>query len=186
MTKLSNMLCLIFAVVSWSGNAPAQTTLDGVYLTKPVHSALTAHIASAIMTSAPRVGFNEKDTMTLVTGALDGSLKIKDYAGQGPVVSTVVAETSAGNVQFRNAVQLDAIQRVASLSSQSAFLENFATVKLDVKPVPPRDYKVVINGEDCEATERALYRVPAGDTAVLVNRTGKPNCSWSGQNSRWG
>jgi hypothetical protein len=176
------VLFLIAAIITmWSIVAVAQSNSQGVYLTKSVRSALAAEIANSIAATAPRVGFNEKETTALVTGARDGSLKFRDYTGPYPAAGAVFAETSLGDVQFRNAVQLDTIQRIASISSHSAFLEKFATVRLDVMPVPPRDYKVIINGEDCPATERSLYRVPAGDTAVNVTRIGKPACAWSGQ-----
>jgi hypothetical protein len=39
---------------------------------------------------------------------------------------------------------------------------------------------VAINGEDCPATERGLYKVPAGPVMVRVVRTGKPPCVWNG------
>jgi hypothetical protein len=62
----------------------------------------------------------------------------------------------------------------------NSFLERFPTIRIVVQPTPPRDYSVSINGEDCPATEKSLYKVPAGVIEVRVERPGKPPCVWSG------
>jgi hypothetical protein len=62
----------------------------------------------------------------------------------------------------------------------SGWLEKFPTIRLIVQPAPPRDYSVAINGEDCPATERGLYKVPSGSVEVRVVRAGKPPCVWTG------
>jgi hypothetical protein len=62
----------------------------------------------------------------------------------------------------------------------NTWLVRFPTIRLIVQPAPPRDYRVAINGEDCPATERGLYKVPAGPVMVRVVRTGKPPCVWNG------
>src|SRR5262245_59999176 len=44
------------------------------------------------------------------------------------------------------------------------WMARFPTIYLIVQPIPPRDYSISINGENCPATERSLYKVPAGPT----------------------
>ena len=61
------------------------------------------------------------------------------------------------------------------------WLEKFPTIRLIVQPAPPRDYSVAINGEECPATERSLYKVPYGAVEVRVVRSGKPPCVWTGR-----
>jgi len=68
-----------------------------------------------------------------------------------------------------------------NLTILNGWLERFPTIHLSVQPVPPRDYNVTINGEDCPSTERGLYKVPFGHVEVRVERTGKPLCQWNGQ-----
>ena len=91
-----------------------------------------------------------------------------------------MARTSTASVTFRNEDQGKLFRQLTGRASYVSFIERYATVRLDVTPIPPRDYKVVINGEDCPATERAVYRVVPGAVAVEVTRIGKPACNWSG------
>jgi hypothetical protein len=66
--------------------------------------------------------------------------------------------------------------------SQTAWtwMARFPTIHLIVQPTPPRDYEVTINRENCPATERSLYKVPAGPIELRVERSGKAPCLWSG------
>jgi hypothetical protein len=92
----------------------------------------------------------------------------------------------------RNFVKVAVTQEATGLMSRSTsreeltralsgWLERFPTIHLVVQPAPPRDYSVAINGEDCPATERGLYKVPFGSVEVRVVRTGRPPCVWSGK-----
>jgi hypothetical protein len=69
-------------------------------------------------------------------------------------------------------------------NSISISLESFPTIHISVDPIPPRDFKVSINGEDCPATEAGLYKVPVGSAQVSVVRSGKTPCTWSGSMAR--
>jgi hypothetical protein len=66
----------------------------------------------------------------------------------------------------------------------AGFFENYATIRLTVSPAAPRDYKVIINGEKCPITSKAVYLVPPGKVRVTVTRAGKPPCAWAGTVSR--
>ena len=59
-------------------------------------------------------------------------------------------------------------------------MEKFSTIKLEVQPAPPRDYKVVVNGEECPATEEGVYKVLPGDSSINVSRPNLPVCQWRG------
>jgi hypothetical protein len=48
------------------------------------------------------------------------------------------------------------------------WMARFRTIRLIVQPTPPRDYTILISGEDCLATERSLYKVPDGFVTVRV------------------
>ena len=61
------------------------------------------------------------------------------------------------------------------------WLEKYPVIRIVVQPAPPRDYKVSINGQDCPATEKGLYKVPIGIVDVRIQREGKPPCVWSGR-----
>lgn len=172
--------CLLSVMLATYSNAAAAQSQE-TYLTKAVRSALAAEMAEKIAAVASKVGFDATETTALAAGARDGSLKLSTRPEFNQVAGGVVAETSVGRVQFSSTFQLDAILRALSASSYDSFLHEFPTIRLEVKPTPPRDYKVVINGEDCPATESGLYRVPPGDTTVNVTRADKPACTWSGQ-----
>jgi hypothetical protein len=59
------------------------------------------------------------------------------------------------------------------------FLRKFPAVRVTVRPVPPIDYTVAINGQDCPP-DVGVYKVHVGAVEVRVVRTGKPPCTWKG------
>jgi len=67
-----------------------------------------------------------------------------------------------------------------SVQSATAFFEKYSTIKLIVNPAPPRDYKVIVNGEECPATEAGTYKVMPGESVVNATRPSKPQCEWHG------
>ena len=60
-----------------------------------------------------------------------------------------------------------------------AILEKLPTIHLTVQPVPPIDYTVAINGQDCPP-DRGAYKVPVGGFEIQVVRSGKPPCLQKG------
>jgi hypothetical protein len=62
----------------------------------------------------------------------------------------------------------------------SGFLWKLPTIVLHVQPIPPKNYQVRINGENCPLTDQAKYLVPPGATVVEVTFPGKKACKWSG------
>ena len=153
--------------------AQSTNTVD-IFLTKPVKDQLSVQISERFKAEAQKVGFSQQETAIVAKGFADQSLRQVPGGAWGGVVS------SGGRLNFRNPQQAAYIEFVSNPATYTNFLERYATVQLDVRPIPPRDYKVVINGEPCEATERAVYRVLPGSVTVEVTRIGKPPCSWKG------
>jgi hypothetical protein len=56
------------------------------------------------------------------------------------------------------------------------WLQHFPTIRVIVQPTPPKDFLLTINGEQCPATEKAIYRVPAGAVTIRVWREGGAPC----------
>jgi len=62
----------------------------------------------------------------------------------------------------------------------SFWIRKYPSIHLQVRPSPPEDYKISINGEDCPPTDGGLYKVLVGSATVRVERMGRPPCSWTG------
>jgi hypothetical protein len=173
------LFLLLGVLTMHSGLAIAQSDIRSAYLTKPVRVVFSNVMAERIATIAPQVGFNTIETRALAEGIRNGSLTFIRPQGDF-VAGNIVAQTATDRVEFRTPIQVDTIQQALNVSTYRPLLQKYATVRLEVKPVPPRDYKVEINGEDCPATVQGLYVVPPGTTAVKASRIGKTDCVWSG------
>lgn len=64
----------------------------------------------------------------------------------------------------------------ATASSTGGFVKRLPIILLAVSPVPPRDYRVRINGSEYEATEASKYGVMPGAVDIVVVRSGRPQC----------
>jgi hypothetical protein len=144
----------------------------GVFNTALVRFHMTLRAHDKFVRSAPSVGFKPNQIAIVAAGIKDQSLESLPGGQWGRV------KTSYGEFAFQSAAQSKLV--IAAADQDGLFLQTFAIIRLEVKPVPPRDYRVNINGEDCPATERALYRVLPGSTNVSVLRKGKPTCNWVG------
>ena len=168
------VLCATLAI---PGAVPAHAqTLDpdGVYVTKPAQEQRVRLLASDIARAAPKLEFDAASTTMLTKGVRDSSLTLEwDQGGQ-------LVKTSDGTVRAKRPDQSSFLTTIIYLQTANVYPERFSTVRVEVVPAPPRDYKVVINGEDCTATERGIYRVVPGRVAVEVTRTPKPACAWKG------
>jgi hypothetical protein len=150
----------------------------GVYLTEPVKRQFPQYQASLFSDKAAGLGSENKDALT--AALRESRVKLFPGGAHGSIAFT----DHIGNVTHTQPVQGQETNYIASLfswSTFSAFLEKFATVHLTVQPAPPRDYKVEINGDDCDATDQGLYVVMPGRTTVDVTRPQKPACNWSGE-----
>ena len=101
-------------------------------------------------------------------------------AGTASNDGTTAAAGSSTDTTSATGDVLAALETATGFNAFSMFLESWATIKVSVVPVPPRDYAVSINGEDCTVTERSEYKVEPGEVFVKVSRAGKAECTWSG------
>ncbi|MCJ2079888.1 hypothetical protein [Methylobacterium sp. J-090] len=65
-------------------------------------------------------------------------------------------------------------------ASVGGFLDALANIQIKVRPLPPRDYIVTINGRSYPASERSIYAIPPGIVQISVSRKGKHPCQWAG------
>ncbi len=167
----------IVAVTAVGGTSHAQTSAQTAGPGSPEASAvanelqgwskrtgviLTETASAYIHNAATAAGGS---TTTTVTG---GSI------GGGPVGAVV------GGVQSSTGVVTGGLIPRLNLNVIGPALEALPTVKIVVKPVPPRDFEVNINGKNYPATEKALYGVAPGTVAVTVTRKGRRPCVWNG------
>lgn len=59
-------------------------------------------------------------------------------------------------------------------------MKSYPRIHISVQPTPPIDYTIIINDRR-EGPEKSIFVVPMGDVTVIVQRTGKPPCSWTGK-----
>jgi hypothetical protein len=171
----------VFAQVNATTSINEWERQTGVYVTKAVRAQFPKYQAEQFDRAAATTGFQRADQ---IAGALRSS-KVKIYSHghiADSAVGHAVLEDESGHP---NQLQLTGDQRralfeVFGTDFVASFVEKFATIRLDVVPVPPRDYRVVINGESCPATLKGLYKVPPGSTEVNVTRVKKPPCNWNG------
>jgi hypothetical protein len=132
----------------------------GIYVTRSVREQFPSYQADEF---AKRTSMSDSKNREQIAGAIRRS-QVQISAG------FAVWRNDEGQIQR---IPLDQNSNVFNSATFSAFVDKFATVHLTVKPVPPRDYQVVINGESCPATIRGLYRVSPGTTVVNVTRPKK-------------
>jgi hypothetical protein len=150
---------------------------------KQVHvtNSLRNFVHGVVGSQAPNSGVKVTPPVRETNGRVS-----RQIAPQTPESAQIQAATKKATEVLGQATE-EAREEVAkgrptlNLTILDGWLERFPTIHLIVQPVPPRDYNVTINGEDCPTTERGLYKVPFGRVEVRVERTGKPSCLWNGQ-----
>ena len=60
------------------------------------------------------------------------------------------------------------------------YAKEIADIHVLVKPTPPRDYMVFINGARYDASKLSKYGYPPGPVEVIVRRVGKKDCIFRG------
>lgn len=174
-------------VVFLGATASAQTGMeygpDGAYLTIPVRKAVAQARANEFARAASSVGFTPKETRFVAEAIREGKLSTTVVAGatQTASVSTQTFKTPQGDVKTNTRQQVALITAGMQTIADSSFFETYATVHITVVPAPPRDYKIVINGEDSPPTEKSIYKVLPGKTTVSVSRASKQPCAWTGR-----
>src|SRR5262249_1648267 len=155
----------------------------GVYLTATAENNLRRQIGNDFVKNVP-AGFSSNPSAFANAVAFG-----KIYSVGSGRVRWYVPNLEEGSNSLDDApakIPADATPSVRYLFSfttverLNTYLQKFSTIKINVEPVPPRDYAVVINGENCPATEKGEYKVMPGESTVKVTRPPKPSCDWSG------
>jgi hypothetical protein len=176
-------------VVFLGATASAQTGIeygpDGAYLTVPVRKAVAQARAKEFARAASSVGFTPKETRFAAEAIREGKLYRDTTAASGTTKAasgwTQTFKTPQGDVKTNTRQQVGLIEAGMQAVADNTFFETYATIHITVVPASPRDYKIVINGEDCPPTEKSIYKVLPGKTTVSVSRASKQPCAWTGR-----
>jgi hypothetical protein len=149
----------------------------GVYLTAPVAESYRRTAANKFAEGAANAGFSNFEAKSFSDGMVRDEIRFEPGGPSGWIVSKgagarIAAEPGSSKAGY--------LLSIATVQSATAFLEKYSTIKLIVKPAPPRDYKVTVNGEECPATEAGIYKVMPGESVVKATRPSKPQCDWHG------
>jgi len=149
----------------------------GVYLTAPVADSYRRTAAAKFSEGAAQAGFTSFETKSFSDGMVMDDIRFEPGGKSVWIVSRAAGTRIAAEPGPSKAGYLLSF---ASAQSATTFLERYSTIKLIVKPAPPRDYKVIVNGENCPATESGIYKVMPGESVVKAARPSKPQCDWHG------
>src|SRR5262245_34351879 len=176
---MKRTMSTVFSIVVTllSSSAFSQTFTDrtwnaaGIYVTRPVYAELTRLIendvvrrASANLSAVERERLRAEIRSANVLTAVDPGWKVA-------TTTTTSQEAS---------VITGSISEALSYAQVGFYIRTYPRVQLDIQPVPPRDYKVLINGEQCPATMESQYAIRSGKVSVVVTRDPKPPCRWEG------
>ena len=168
-------------LLCWCAAAFAQAAKDltpaGAFITAPVREKLGQARASEFAKAASSAGFTSKETRLIAGGLRDADIKVVDPSAKA---WRQTFKTPHGSVTVSTIEQAGLIRRAMGYLPYETFFNEYALIRLVVRPRAPHDYNVVINGEACPTTAKATYLVPPGKATVAVTRAGKPACAWSG------
>ena len=176
-------------VVFLGATASAQTSVeygpDGAYLTAAVRKSVAQARANEFARAASSVGFTPKETRFVAEAIREGKLSRDTTAVTGATQTASVLvqtfKTPQGDVKTNTRQQAALITAGMQTIADSSFFETYAIVHITVVPAAPRDYKIVVNGEDSPPTEKSIYKVLPGKTTVSVSRSSKQPCAWTGR-----
>jgi hypothetical protein len=204
------VMALTMLVVGGLGSTSAQTKGDsfgkpgGIYLTSPVRHNYRVYLAKAFADGAEEAGFSRQETRAISQVFLDEAARLPGVPGgsysnlDSGHSSSETHESNLGDVyadvygkgypqccsEGQSLGEAHSVEKgsflLRTFHAASDFLEQFSTIKLVVQPAPPRDYKVIINGEECPATEAGIYKVLPGDSVIDATRPSKQKCEWHG------
>jgi hypothetical protein len=147
----------------------------GVYATAPVRESYRRAAAAEFAKGATQAGFQDFEVKSFSNGMVTGEIKISS-GGKAGTITTGNAAVRVGE----DPTKANYLLSFRSAKSVGTYLERYSTIKLIVRPAPPRDYNVLVNDERCPATEEGIYKVMPGISKVNVSRAQKPRCDWQG------
>ena len=147
----------------------------GEFLTSQARKRINDELVREIA-SNPELSREGKELTTILLRQV-GQVEVRAVPGEGAVIISPMAIYAP--VRIRPAAE----RFFASLFSPQGLaprINVLPLIEISVRPAPPRDYTIMINGERCPPTERSAYRVEPGPVTVKVERQGKPTCDWRG------
>jgi hypothetical protein len=161
-------IALIFAVKAASAQpieqrlhqvTEAWTKETGIYVPRAVRKEYIEGISNQIARDV-----SEREASATVVKKWDPSVRAEAWRTKKDQVADTATLTA------------NALDRLATLRAVGFWLERYPTIRVIVRPTPPKDFLLTINGELCPATEKAMYRVPIGAVTIRVWRQGSAPC----------
>jgi hypothetical protein len=152
----------------------------GVYLTPTAERNFRTTIASDFAAGAGQAGFSGPQIPAFANAIAFGKIYSVGGGRSGYYVANSPNPGETTSIPGDKAPAVSFLFSFITNEKFNIYLQKFSTIKITVDPVPPRDYGVVINGDNCPATEKGEYKVMPGASIVKVTRATKPSCEWRG------
>ncbi len=175
------LVCAAAVLLCLCAAAAAQSAKDftpvGAFITAPVAKELGEAREREFSKAASSAGFTSRETRIIARGLREATIALVDPPA---AAWRQTFKTPQGSVTVTTIEQAGLIRRAMGYLPYETFFDQYAVIRIAVRPRGPRDYNVVVNGEACPTTAKATYLVPPGKATVGVTRPGKPPCAWSG------
>lgn len=185
------LLGLVLAVPAGARNSPDGTTPSGTPLEKTEPGAERAQIAIKDMLdqlekeeedgAAYSQSLRDEITVSKKSQIASQLKKIVNSNYNIGIASALPNKNpSAGSSMFNDLTSYWDSIRYSYLPTIRTQMKSYPRIQISVQPTPPIDYTIIINDRP-EGPEKSIFVVPMGDVTVIVQRTGKPPCSWTGR-----
>lgn len=163
------------------------TAITGIVVTESAKKQVAEGLARQFSDNGEAAGFTKTEVEVLskkitsheplmVIGSLmRDNIKTTEF---GKILGDFDAKS--GTIDFRSPRQETLVWQTFDARRILEVLNKLPTLNIIVKPVPPRDYKISINDQEVQVTEKSEYGVPSGKIKVSVSRAGKAPCNWAG------
>lgn len=153
---------------------------SGVYMTATANRQFRQLVAADFALGAEKAGFTPDQSSKFTNSIAIGNIRVVSGGVAGFYVADDGRATGPASIPGEATPLVSYLLSFASAEKVGVYLQKFSTIKIEVQPAPPRDYKIVINGEACQATEKSEYKVMPGESSVNVSRPAMPACAWKG------
>ncbi|MDX0060412.1 hypothetical protein GOC19_29105 [Sinorhizobium meliloti] len=141
---------------------------NGAVLSKSAAEQVVANVADSLQTDLKALGIEP-----VIASAFGDELR------NGGIVRFDDTEIASGPV--RVGIKGLASIRAVNVNYIETQLVRLPRIALSVRPNPPEDFTIEVNGELAPVTKELEYAVDVGAATVRVKRIAKPDCVWSGQ-----
>lgn len=162
------------------------TAITGIVVTESAKAQIAEGVAHRFSSAADAAGFTTSETEQLshkITGNKPLiAMTTPEYGKVGVSYGKIFGDfdSNSASIEFRNSQQEALVWQTFDPRHILEVLNKLPTIFVVVTPVPPRDYRISINGQDVQVTDKSEYGVPRGKVKVSVIRSGKPPCTWAG------